>query len=87
MDTESIVKRSLLPCVGSFCPIFGRQKANDTLLSHMITYLNDKDWQLRRYIRDTLFRLHVGVARFSSTFQTWGTISVVKVWNGTCGHL
>lgn len=49
IDPESAVKRALLINITCLCLFFGRQKANDVLLSHMITYLNDKDWMLRRY--------------------------------------
>lgn len=47
IDSESSVKRALLTNITCLCVFFGRQKANDVLLSHMITYLNDKDWMLR----------------------------------------
>ncbi|CAG8467942.1 599_t:CDS:10 [Ambispora gerdemannii] len=47
IDPESAVKRALLENITSLCIFFGRQKANDVLLSHMITYLNDRDWMLR----------------------------------------
>ncbi|CAO3608965.1 unnamed protein product [Cunninghamella blakesleeana] len=47
IDSESVVKRALLTNITCLCVFFGRQKANDVLLSHMITYLNDKDWMLR----------------------------------------
>ncbi|KAI9485192.1 MAG: armadillo-type protein [Benjaminiella poitrasii] len=47
IDPESSVKRALLTNITCLCVFFGRQKANDVLLSHMITYLNDKDWMLR----------------------------------------
>ncbi|SAM00828.1 hypothetical protein [Absidia glauca] len=47
IDSESAVKRALLTDITCLCVNFGRQKANDVLLSHMITYLNDKDWMLR----------------------------------------
>ncbi|RCH97242.1 Serine/threonine-protein kinase, partial [Rhizopus stolonifer] len=47
IDSESAVKRALLTNITCLCVFFGRQKANDVLLSHMITYLNDKDWMLR----------------------------------------
>lgn len=46
-DRSSIVKRAVLHNTSSLCIFFGRQKANDILLSHMITYLNDRDWLLR----------------------------------------
>lgn len=43
------------------CVFFGRQKANDILLSHMITFLNDKqDWQLR----GAFFNSIVGIAAY-----------------------
>ncbi|TFL03877.1 hypothetical protein BDV98DRAFT_525538, partial [Pterulicium gracile] len=48
IDPSSIVKRAVLHNVSSLCIFLGRQKTNDVLLSHMITYLNDKDWALRQ---------------------------------------
>lgn len=47
MDPSSIVKRAVLHNISSLCVFLGRQKTNDVLLSHMITYLNDRDWLLR----------------------------------------
>ncbi|KAI9029972.1 hypothetical protein CLU79DRAFT_733513 [Phycomyces nitens] len=47
IDNKSSVKRALLTNITCLCGFFGRQKTNDVLLSHMITYLNDKDWMLR----------------------------------------
>lgn len=49
LDSESCVKQALLHHITFLCISFGRQKSNDVLLSHMITFLNAKDWQLRRY--------------------------------------
>ena len=48
-DSENIVRRSLVENgLAKLCVFFGRQKANDVVLSHLITFLNDKnDWQLR----------------------------------------
>eukprot|EP00842_Homolaphlyctis_polyrhiza_P006602 jgi/Hompol1/6943/HPOL_000975-RA len=60
IDSESIVKRSLLYEMPSLCIFFGRQKANDILLSHMITYLNDQDASLRSAFCETI----VGVGTF-----------------------
>ncbi|KAF0433331.1 ARM repeat-containing protein [Gigaspora margarita] len=60
IDTESAVKRALLSNITSLCIFFGRQKANDVLLSHMITYLNDRDWMLR----SAFFESIVGVGTF-----------------------
>lgn len=47
MDNSSVVKRAVLHNISSLCIFMGRQKTNDVLLSHMITYLNDRDWLLR----------------------------------------
>jgi hypothetical protein len=47
MDPSSMVKRAVLHDISSLCIFLGRQKTNDVLLSHMITYLNDRDWLLR----------------------------------------
>ncbi|KAG8950099.1 Serine/threonine-protein kinase [Tulasnella sp. 424] len=46
-DPSSVVKRAALINISSLCVFFGRQITNEVLLSHMITYLNDRDWQLR----------------------------------------
>lgn len=58
VDPSSIVKRAVLHDISSLCIFFGRQKTNDVLLSHMITYLNDRDWLLRYAFFDSI----VGVA-------------------------
>ncbi|TFK19255.1 ARM repeat-containing protein [Coprinopsis marcescibilis] len=47
MDPSSVVKRAVLHNISTLCVFLGRQKTNDVLLSHMITYLNDRDWLLR----------------------------------------
>ena len=61
-DPENIVKQTLLENgITQLCVFFGCQKANDVLLSHMITFLNDKqDWQLRGAFFDSI----VGVAAY-----------------------
>lgn len=46
-DSSSVVKRAVLHNMSSLCIFLGRQKTNDVLLMHMITYLNDRDWLLR----------------------------------------
>ncbi|RKO92149.1 hypothetical protein BDK51DRAFT_20317 [Blyttiomyces helicus] len=60
IDPDPMIKRSLLSEMPRLCIFFGRQKANDVLLSHMITYLNDVDWQLR----SAFFESIVGVGTF-----------------------
>lgn len=57
-DQSPAVKRSLLANITPLCTFFGVTKTNDVLLSHMITYLNDRDWLLR----DAFFETIVGVA-------------------------
>jgi phosphoinositide-3-kinase regulatory subunit 4 len=50
-DSDPVVKRVLVSTSGSLeelCTYFGKTKAHDILLSHLITFLNDKgDWHLR----------------------------------------
>ncbi|ORX99188.1 ARM repeat-containing protein [Basidiobolus meristosporus CBS 931.73] len=60
IDQESSIKRALLSGITRLCVFFGRQKANDFLLSHMITYLNDQDGMLRGAFFETI----VGVGTF-----------------------
>ncbi|KAL5523732.1 hypothetical protein ACEPAG_7905 [Sanghuangporus baumii] len=54
VDQSSVVKRSVLLDIAPLCIFFGRQKTNDVLLSHMITYLNDRDWLLRYAFFDSI---------------------------------
>ena len=54
VDQSSDVKRSMLIDIAPLCIFFGRQKTNDTLLSHMITYLNDRNWLLRYAFFDSV---------------------------------
>lgn len=71
-DPDNIVKQTLLESgIKRLCVFFGRQKANDVLLSHMITFLNDKDdWHLRSAFFDNI----VGVA----TYVGWQSTSILK---------
>ena len=57
-DSSSTVKRAILYNISELCVFFGRQKTNDVLLSHVITYLNDRDWMLRWAFFDSI----VGIA-------------------------
>ena len=47
VDHSPVVKRAVLHNISSLCIFLGRQKTNDVLLSHMITYMNHRDWLLR----------------------------------------
>lgn len=59
-DSNSSVRRAFLGSVSSLCVFFGSSKANDVILSHLNTYLNDKDWMLKC----AFFQAIVGVATF-----------------------
>ncbi|GBN01215.1 Phosphoinositide 3-kinase regulatory subunit 4 [Araneus ventricosus] len=61
-DPENAVKQTLLERgIRRLCVFFGREKGNDVLLSHMITYLNDKE---DRHLRRAFFDAIVGVASY-----------------------
>ena len=51
-DNANSVKQALMEySVTRLAVFFGKQKANDVILSHMITFLNDKeDCQVRFHI-------------------------------------
>ncbi|KAM6132905.1 LOW QUALITY PROTEIN: phosphoinositide 3-kinase regulatory subunit 4 [Pterocles gutturalis] len=70
-DPENIVKQTLMENgITRLCVFFGRQ-TNDVLLSHMITFLNDKnDWHLRGAFFDSI----VGVAAYVG----WQSSSILK---------
>ena len=53
-DQSSDVKRSMLTNTAPSRTPLGRQKANDTLLSHMIIHLNDRNWLLRYAFSDSV---------------------------------
>ncbi|KAG0266360.1 Serine/threonine-protein kinase [Mortierella polycephala] len=60
VDQDSSVKRALLSDMTSLCIFLGKQRVDDVLLSHMITYLNGRDWMLR----SAFFESIVGVGTF-----------------------
>ncbi|XP_066254532.1 phosphoinositide 3-kinase regulatory subunit 4 [Euwallacea similis] len=70
-DTHSIVKQALLNSgIHKLCIFFGKAIANDIILSHMITFLNDKeDTQLRKAFFDSI----VGV----SSYIGWHCLSIL----------
>lgn len=59
-DSNPSVRRAFLGSVSSLCVFFGSSKANDVILSHLNTYLNDKDW----IMKCAFFQTIVGVASF-----------------------
>lgn len=44
---NSKVKHALLTDITRLCIFMGRKRVNNELLPHLITVLNDRDWQLR----------------------------------------
>eukprot|EP01132_Coremiostelium_polycephalum_P010002 gene10002-12267_t len=46
-DPCNTLKRIILSDIYRLCVFFGRQKTNESVLPLIITFLNDKDWQLR----------------------------------------
>lgn len=75
-DPENIVKQTLMENgITRLCVFFGRQKANDVLLSHMITFLNDKnDWHLRGAFFDSI------VGQFFFSTSNFGfNLTVLKI--------
>jgi phosphoinositide-3-kinase regulatory subunit 4 len=59
-DPDPSVRRAFLGSVSTLCVFFGSSKASDVILSHLNTYLNDKDWILRC----SFFEALVGVAAY-----------------------
>lgn len=59
-DSDTSVRRAMLRSVSDLCVFFGSPRANDVVLSHLNTYLNDPDWMLKC----GFFEAIVGVAVF-----------------------
>ena len=57
-DSEPGIRRTFLSSISSLCVFFGSAKTNDVILSHLNTYLNDRDWRLKC----SFFEAIVGVA-------------------------
>ncbi|KAJ3366527.1 Serine/threonine-protein kinase [Allomyces javanicus] len=54
LDKDKFVRRAILSDISRLCAFFGRQVAHDLILSHTITYLNDKDPNLRTAFFDSI---------------------------------
>jgi hypothetical protein len=46
-EPNSSVRRALVHSIAPLCIFFGRETAADVLLSHIVTFLNDRDWLVR----------------------------------------
>ncbi|GBP54418.1 Phosphoinositide 3-kinase regulatory subunit 4 [Eumeta japonica] len=61
-DPQAVVKRALVENgITKLCVFFGKQKANDVILSHMVTFLNDKE---EAALRGSFFDSAVGVCAY-----------------------
>lgn len=59
-DPDPFVRRAFLSSVPDLCVFFGVPQANEIILAHLNTYLNDRDWMLKCAFFDTI----VGIAAF-----------------------
>lgn len=82
MDPSSIVKRAVLHDISSLCIFLGRQKTNDVLLSHMITYLNDRDWLLRYAFFESI--VDVAACAGGRSLEEYILPLMVQALSGTC---
>lgn len=62
-DNDLMTRRAFLSSIGQLCVFFGSTQANEVLLSHLNTYLNDKSWLLRC----DFFQTMISVAFFTGT--------------------
>lgn len=56
-DNDSAVRKALLKEIIPLCLFFGKQKTNDIILSHILTYLNDQDSSLKIQFFDCIIGL------------------------------
>lgn len=59
-DADPYVRRSFLSSVPELCLFFGTAESNDIILTHLNTYLNDRDWMLKCAFFETI----IGIAAF-----------------------
>lgn len=59
-DADPYVRRAFLSSVPELCMFFGTADSNDIILSHLNTYLNDRNWMLKCAFFETI----VGIAAF-----------------------
>lgn len=56
-DNDNAVRKALLKEIIPLCLFFGKQKTNDIILSHILTYLNDPDSSLKLQFFDCIIGL------------------------------
>lgn len=84
VDPSSVVKRAVLHNISSLCIFLGRQKTNDVLLSHMITYLNDRDWLLRYAFFDSI--VDVAACAGGRSLEEYILPLMIQALSGTYWH-
>ncbi|SPO05888.1 related to protein kinase homolog VPS15 [Cephalotrichum gorgonifer] len=62
-DSDIYVRRAFLTSVPELCMFFGPADSNDILLTHLNTYLNDRDWMLKSAFFETI----VGISTLVGT--------------------
>lgn len=85
MDPSPIVKRAVLHNISALCIFLGRQKTNDVILSHMITYLNDRDWLLRQAFFESI--VDVAACAGGRSLEEYILPLMVQALSGECTHL
>jgi phosphoinositide-3-kinase, regulatory subunit 4 len=65
-DEDVFVRRAFLSSVPELCDYLGESGANDLILTHLNTYLNDRDWTLKCALFDAL----VGLAAYLGSATT-----------------
>lgn len=64
-DDDPYVRRAFLSSVPELCLFFGTAESNDIILTHLNTYLNDRDWMLKCAFFETI----VGIAAFMGSIS------------------
>ena len=67
----SQVKRSLLSDIARLCVFFGRHRVNEQLLPHLITVLNNRDWELRAAFFEHVVGVSVFVGKLAFQVRHW----------------
>jgi phosphoinositide-3-kinase, regulatory subunit 4 len=86
MDPSSVVKRAVLHNISSLCIFLGRQKTNDVLLSHMITYLNDRDWLLRYAFFESIVDVAACAGRGGRSLEEYILPLMIQALSGECSY-
>jgi phosphoinositide-3-kinase regulatory subunit 4 len=79
-DPDVYVRRAFLTSVPELC-LFFQEHSNDVLLTHLNTYLNDRDWMLKCAFFDTI----VGIAAFigSTSLEEFMLPLMIQALNDT----